>query len=174
MTMVEIEEGLPLERIRDFSLEELLGMAIKAEIGAREFYRSLAERVEIEELKKKIQWLAGEEGKHEALLRRIYENMFPGKEVVFPKEHIGPELKPVAEELKEAQDLIELIRWAMKAEEIAAHFYEELEKIVETEERKRLMRYLSDMEKGHYYTLRAEYELLLDWEMYGQMMHVGP
>ncbi|ASJ11136.1 rubrerythrin [Thermococcus sp. P6] len=172
--MVEIEEGLPLERIRDFSLEELLGMAIKAEIGAREFYRSLAERVEIEELKKKIQWLAGEEGKHEALLRRIYENMFPGKEVVFPKEHIGPELKPVAEELKEAQDLIELIRWAMKAEEIAAHFYEELEKIVETEERKRLMRYLSDMEKGHYYTLRAEYELLLDWEMYGQMMHVGP
>ncbi len=62
----------------------------------------------------------------------------------------------------------------MKAEEIAAHFYEELEKIVDTEEKKRLMRYLSDMEKGHYYTLRAEYELLLDWEMYGQMMHVGP
>jgi len=30
------------------------------------------------------------------------------------------------------------------------------------------------MEKGHYYTLRAEYELLLNWEMYSQMMHVGP
>ncbi|NJE10507.1 ferritin family protein [Thermococcus sp. MAR1] len=174
MVPPELDEGLPLERIKDFSLEELLGMAIKAEIGARKFYQSLAERIEIETLKEKIEWLAGEEGKHEALLRKMYGAMFPGKEVVFPKEHIGPELKPVARELHGAQDIIDLIRWAMRAEEIAAHFYEEVEKIVETEDRKRLMRYLSDMEKGHYYTLRAEYELLLDWEMYSQMMHVGP
>ncbi|WP_258084167.1 ferritin family protein [Thermococcus thermotolerans] len=170
----ELDEGLPLEKVKDFSLEELLGMAIKAEMGARRFYESLAERIEIGSLKEKIEWLASEEGKHEALLRKMYESMFPGKEILFPKEHIGPELKPVARELNSAQDIIELIRWAMRAEEIAAHFYEEIEKIVETDDRKRLMRYLSDMEKGHYYTLRAEYELLLDWEMYSQMMHVGP
>ena len=170
----ELDEGLPLEKIKEFSLEELLGMAIKAEIGAKKFYESLAERIDVETLKEKIEWLAGEESKHEALLRRMYESMFPGKEVVFPKEHIGPELKPVARELQGVQDLIELIHWAMRAEEIAAQFYEELEKLVEGDEKKRLMRYLSDMEKGHYYTLRAEYELLLDWEMYSQMMHVGP
>ena len=170
----ELNEGLPLEKIKEFSLEELLGMAIKAEIGARRFYESLAERIDVKTLKEKIEWLAGEESKHEALLRRMYESMFPGKEVVFPKEHIGPELKPVARELQGVQDLIELIRWAMRAEEIAAQFYEELEKLVEGDEKKRLMRYLSNMEKGHYYTLRAEYELLLDWEMYSQMMHVGP
>ncbi|QDA31357.1 rubrerythrin [Thermococcus indicus] len=170
----ELEEGLPLEKVKEFSLEELLGMAIKAEIGARKFYESLAERIEIPALKEKITWLAGEEGKHEALLRKMYGSMFPGKEVLYPEEHIGPELQPVARELHSAQDIIELIRWAMRAEEIAAQFYEEIEKIVETEDRKRLMRYLSDMEKGHYYTLRAEYELLLDWEMYSQMMHVGP
>ncbi len=35
-------------------------MAIKAEIGARESYESLAERVEIGELKEKIRWLAGD------------------------------------------------------------------------------------------------------------------
>ena len=169
----ELEEGLPLERVKEFSLEELLGMAIKAEIGARKFYESLAERVEIEALEEKIEWLAGEEAKHEALLRKMYETMFPGKEIVYPKEHIGPELKPVARELSGVQDIIDLIRWAMKAEEIAARFYEELEEMVDSEDRKRLMRYLSDMEKGHYYTLRAEYELLLDWEMYSQMMHVG-
>ncbi|WP_048147816.1 ferritin family protein [Palaeococcus ferrophilus] len=174
MVPEEVVEGLPLEKIKDFSLEELLGMAIKAEIGAREFYESLAERIEVETLKDKIEWLAKEEGKHEALLRRVYASMFPGKEIVFPKEHIGPELKPVAKELHGAQDLIDLIRWAMKAEEIAAAFYEEIESMVETEDRKRLMRYLSDMERGHYYTLKAEYELLLDWEMYSQMMHMGP
>ncbi|NJE04743.1 rubrerythrin [Thermococcus sp. M36] len=174
MVPPELDEGLPLERIKDFSLEELLGMAIKAEIGARRFYKSLAEKIEVKSLRDKIEWLAREEGKHEALLRKMYKNMFPGKEVVFPEEHIGPELTPVARELRGVQDIIELIRWAMKAEEIAAHFYEGIEKMVGTDDRKRLMRYLSDMEKGHYYTLRAEYELLLDWEMYSQMMHVGP
>lgn len=56
----------------------------------------------------------------------------------------------------------------MKAEEIAAQFYAKLEEMVDTEEKKRLMRYLSDMEWGHYYNLKAEYELLLDWEMYGR------
>jgi len=39
-----------------------------------------------------------------------------------------------------------LVRWAMKAEEIAAKFYTELENMVEDERKKRLMRYLSDME----------------------------
>lgn len=174
MVPPELDEGLPLERIKDFSLDELLGMAIKAEIGSREFYESLAQRADIEELKRKISWLAGEEKKHEELLRKIYAKMFPGKEVVFPEEHIGPELKLVARELQGVQDIIDLIRWAMKAEEMAAKFYAELENMVEGEDKKRLMRYLSDMEWGHYYTLKAEYELLLDWEMYSQMMHVGP
>jgi len=174
MVPPELEEGLPLERVKEFSLEELLGMAVKAEIGARNFYESLAERIEIKELKSKITWLAGEEKKHEELLRRIYANTFPGKEIVFPKEHIGPELQPVARQLHGVEDIIELIRWAMKAEEMAAKFYAELEKMVDTEEKKRLMRYLSDMEWGHYYNLKAEYELLLDWAMYSQMMNVGP
>ncbi|MDV3103603.1 ferritin family protein [Thermococcus waiotapuensis] len=174
MVPPELEEGLPLERIKDFSLEELLGMAIKAEIGARKFYGSLAERINIQELRNKIEWLAGEEKKHEELLRKIYASMFPGKEIVFPKEHIGPELQPVARQLSSIGDVIDLVRWAMKAEEIAAKFYAELENMVDTAEKKRLMRYLSDMEWGHYYNLKAEYELLLDWEMYSQMMHVGP
>ncbi|NJE00187.1 rubrerythrin [Thermococcus sp. LS1] len=174
MVPPELDEGLPLEKIKDFSIEELLGMAIKAEIGAREFYTSLAERIDIQTLKEKIEWLAREEEKHETLLREIYTNMFPGQEVVFPEEHIGPELQPVVRELYKVEDIIDLIRWAMKAEEIAANFYAELENIVETEDKKRLMRYLSDIEKGHYYTLKAEYELLLDWAMYSQMMNVGP
>ncbi len=174
MVQPGLDEGVPLEKVREFSLEELLGMAIKAEIGARKFYESLAERVGIQTLREKIEWLAGEERKHEALLRKMYSVMFPGEEIIFPEEHIGPELKPVARELHDVRDVIELIRWAMKAEEIAAGFYGEMERIVITENRKRLMRYLSDVEKGHYYTLRAEYELLLDWEMYSEMMHVGP
>ncbi len=174
MVPPEVDEGLPLEKVKDFSLEELLGMAIKAEIGARKFYESLAERLDIQALKEKIEWLADEEGKHEALLRNLYKSMFPGKEVISPGEHIGPELQPVARELRDVGDIVDLIRWAMKAEEIAAKFYAELEEMVDTEEKKRLMRYLSDMEWGHYYNLKAEYELLLDWEMYSQMMHVGP
>ncbi|ADT83335.1 ferritin family protein [Thermococcus barophilus] len=174
MSLQEFEERYPFEKIKNFSLKELLEMAITSEIGAREFYESLASNIEIKPLKEKISWLAEEERKHEELLRRIHSEMFSGEEIKTPKEHIGPELKPVAKKLQDVKDIIDLIRWAMKAEEMAAQFYEELEKLVEGEEKKKLMRYLSDMEKSHYYALRAEYELLLDWSMYSQMMHIGP
>lgn len=172
--MKDVDRGLPLEDMKNFSLKELLGMAIKAEIGAANFYSSLAENMDIEALRDKIEFLAGEERKHEAFLRKLYAQMFPGEEVVFPKEHIGPELKPVAEKLKEIEDVIDLYRWAMEAEKIANEFYLKLEDMVEDDAKKRLMRSLADMESSHYFTLRADYELLLDWDMYSQMMHVGP
>lgn len=133
--MKDVDRGLPLEDMKNFSLKELLGMAIKAEIGAANFYSSLAENMDIEALRDKIEFLAGEERKHEAFLRKLYAQMFPGEEVVFPKEHIGPELKPVAEKLKEIEDVIDLYRWAMEAEKIANEFYLKLEDMVEDESR---------------------------------------
>ncbi|AEC52585.1 rubrerythrin-related protein [Pyrococcus sp. NA2] len=171
---MDIESALSLENMKEFSIEELLGMAIKAEIGAVEFYKSLAEKIEVRALKERIRALAEEEKKHELLLREMYRSMFGEKEIKFPREHIGPELKPVERELRDIKDVIELIRWAMTAEKMASEFYKKLGEIVDSEEKKRLTRYLSNMEKGHYYMLRAEYELLLDWSMYSQMMHVGP
>ncbi len=38
----EMNEGVPLERIKEFPLEKLLEMVIKAEIGAGRFYESFA------------------------------------------------------------------------------------------------------------------------------------
>ncbi|MCO6042110.1 ferritin family protein [Thermococcus alcaliphilus] len=172
--MVEIDMGIPLEKVNEFSLKELLGMAIKAEIGAREFYKSMAANVDIETLRKKLEFLAGEEEKHEEFLRKLYAQSFPGEEIVFPKEHVGPELKPVAEKIKNVQDMLELIRWAMEAERIAKEFYSKLEEMTDDNAKKGLLRYLASMENTHYFILKTEYELLLDWEMYSQMMHVGP
>ncbi|AIF69092.1 hypothetical protein PAP_03360 [Palaeococcus pacificus DY20341] len=172
--MVEVDRGLPLEKIEEFSLEELLGMAIKAEIGAAKFYESLAENIDIEVLKEKIRFLAKEEKKHEAFLRKMYRETFPDKEIIFPKEHIGPELQPVARKLEEIEDVIDLYRWAMEAEKIANEFYLKLEDRVDDEKTKRILRSLANMESAHYFTLKADYELLLDWEMYSQMMHIGP
>lgn len=40
-----------LKKVNEFSLKELLGMAIKAEIGAREVYESMAVNVDIETLR---------------------------------------------------------------------------------------------------------------------------
>lgn len=39
MTIQEVREGLPIEKMADFSLEELLGMAIKAEIELGNFIK---------------------------------------------------------------------------------------------------------------------------------------
>lgn len=55
----------------------------------------MAERIDVETLKEKMEWLASENSKHKVLLKRMYESRFPRKEVGFLKEHIGPELKPV-------------------------------------------------------------------------------
>ncbi|NJE26282.1 rubrerythrin [Thermococcus sp. MV5] len=172
--VVNMDMGIPLERVNEFSLRELLGMAIKAEIGAKEFYRSMAENVGVETLKKKLEFLAGEEEKHEEFLRKLYAQSFPGEDIVFPKEHVGPELKPVLEKVKDVHDILELIRWAMEAERIAKEFYSKLEDMTQDNAKKGLLRYLASMENTHYFILKTEYELLLDWEMYSQMMHVGP
>jgi len=42
---------LYFEKVNEFSLKALLGMAIKAEIGAKEVYESMAVNVDIETLR---------------------------------------------------------------------------------------------------------------------------
>lgn len=173
MVLFELEEGFFFEKMKDFFFEEFFGMVIKVEIGVRKFYESFVERIDIQEFKEKIEWFVGEEKKYEEFLRKIYVNMFFGKEVVFFKEYIGLEFQFVVRKFNGVQDIIDFICWVMKVEEIVVQFYVKFEEMVDIEEKKRFMCYFSDMEWGYYYNLKVEYEFFFDWEMYGQMMYVG-
>ncbi len=155
-------------------LEEILGIAIKAEIDAADTYRKLAESVDIFLLKDKFHFLENEEKNHRRLLEKLFENKFPGKELTIPdKSEVPlPEVK-----IEEGVPLSDVISQAMDAEKAAAEFYREMEQNLQEEKEKAMARYLSSMEESHYYLLKSEQEIAYNFELYDEvheMMHVGP
>ncbi|KAA0003088.1 MAG: Rubrerythrin [Thermoplasmata archaeon] len=155
-------------------LKEILEIAIKAEIDAADVYKKLAESVDIFLLKDKFHFLENEEKGHRRLLEKIFENKFPGKEIILPdKSQVPlPEVK-----IEEGTPLSSIISRAMEAERVAAEFYKEMEKEMGEEKEKVIARYLSSMEESHYYLLKSEREIAYNFELYDEvheMMHVGP
>ena len=64
----------------------------------------------------------------------------------------------------------------MEAEEEARTFYSDLIPMFEEETIRKTLKYLSEAERGHYYQLKGEYEMALNFETYDQyhpMMHIG-
>lgn len=155
-------------------LEEILEIAIKAEIDAARTYKKLAESVDTFLLKDKFHFLEKEEEGHRRLLEKIFESKFPGKEIVLPdKSQVPfPEVK-----IEEGTPLSSILSQAMEAEKAATEFYKEMEKEMEEEREKSMVSYLSSMEESHYYLLKSEREIAYNFELYDEvheMMHVGP
>jgi rubrerythrin len=71
----------------------------------------------------------------------------------------------------------------MKAEQLAAAFYSDQADHSRDETSRTVLRYLSNVERGHYQMLETEYDLLSRFPSYysadefhvgDEMMHVGP
>lgn len=155
------------------SLADLLGMAVKSEIESREIYEGLAEGIENFILKEKLKSLALEEKKHRDLLQRIFAEQFPEAELRLPSETQVPVPKLAPEA---GTPLSTVLNKAMEAEEEARVFYSDLIALFKEEKMRQTVRYLSEAERGHYYQLKGEYEMALNFETYAQyhpMMHVG-
>ena len=155
-------------------LDEIFGIAIKAEIDAAEVYGKLAESVDMFLLKDKFRFLEKEEKSHRTLLEKLFENKFPGKKVSVPDESQVP-LPQV--KIEEGAPLSGILDQAMNAERAAAEFYKEMEGNMYEENEKAIARYLSSMEESHYYLLKSEKEIAYNFELYDEvheMMHVGP
>lgn len=155
------------------SLPELLGVAIKSEIESHEIYRGIAEKVENFILKEKLKFLALEERKHQELLQNMYNEQFPDVELRLPSETVVP-VPDFAPE--EGTPLTTVLSKAMEAEEQARDYYSDLIPLCKEEKMKQTLKYLSETEQGHYYQLKGEYEMALNFETYAQyhpMMHMG-
>lgn len=155
------------------SLSELLGMAVKAEIESHEIYKRLAEGISNFILKEKLNFLALEEKKHQDILQKIFAEQFPDRELRLPSETLVPvpRLAP-----KEGTPLSTVLNRAMETEEEARVFYADLVPLFEEETIRKTLKYLSEAEHGHYYQLKGEYEMALNFEAYDQyhpMMHIG-
>ena len=64
-----------------YELADLLTAAVKSEIDSRKLYSDLAGKVRNAMLKDRFEFLAGEERKHEDLLRKMFGDLFPGKKI---------------------------------------------------------------------------------------------
>ncbi len=168
----------------NYSPLEIYGIAIKSEVDAYNFYDRLAKVLKrgketpsaVEFLIAKLAFLRKEEKKHRELLQSLYKKEFPKTKLILPKRSIAP--LPVIP-LSDKISLPYLLEKAMDAEIASERFYRKAQKNLQNERAKRILLYLSGMEKGHYYLLKAELELLNTFANYDSfkkfsLEHIGP
>lgn len=146
-------------------VKKLIGYAVRAEIDSNKVYLKLSSRVKNPLLKEKFQLLAFEEKKHKEVLENLFAALYKGDELRVP-ECVDERLLP-AVVVKPSSSLVDVLHQAMLAEKSAEDFYASLAKRVKSTTRK-ILEYLSKVEKSHYLMLRSEYALAQQFEDYGE------
>jgi len=146
-------------------VKTLIGYAVRAEIDSNKVYLKLSGRVKNPLLKEKFQLLAFEEKKHKEVLESLFAALYKGDELQVP-ECVDERLLP-AVEVKPSSSLVDVLHQAMQAEKAAQDFYASLAARVKSATRK-ILEYLSKVEKSHYLMLRSEYALAQQFDDYGE------
>lgn len=164
-------------KIRPF---EILAIAVRSEIEAVDIYSKLCQQVKNELLQKKLKFLIFEEKKHRQILERLFSQRFPARKLVIPEKTFLPRIKVTHGEKTSVPNLF---RAALRAEKMSEDFYKESAEKAEEKESKKILRYLSRVERSHYFMVRSEMDLIERFPDYydvekfhiGQdMIHVGP
>jgi len=146
-------------------VKTLIGYAVRAEIDSHKVYLRLASQVKNPLLKEKFRLLAFEEKKHKEVLENLFASLYKGDEMLVP-ECVDERLLP-AVTVRPSSTLVDILWQAMKAEKAAQDFYAALAARVKSATRK-ILEYLSKVEKSHYLMLRSEYALAQQFEDYGE------
>jgi rubrerythrin len=154
---------------------EVYGVAIRSEIDAARAYQHMAMLVESRDGKRKLKFLRDEEVKHRAMLEQMYRTEYPDVALKLPDKGLAPMLSAAIEKDAPITRLYEL---AMEAEQASEKFYADAAEKSESQSGKRLLSYLSGMERGHYYLLKAEYDLMAEFDRFSSykkfsMEHIG-
>lgn len=155
---------------------EIYGIAIKSEIEAARAYQQMADITNREDVRKKLKFLRDEERRHRQLLTHQYRREFPDVKLALPSEGLAPALSLAIERNTPLAKLFEL---AMEAERKSERFYAQAAETAESLSGRRLLNYLAGMERGHYFLLQSEYELLQQFESFASYKkfsaeHLGP
>lgn len=159
---------------------EILSVGIRSEIDAVSFYTRLQDRVKNVILLEKLKFLALEEDHHRKILERLFGERFSDKSVGAPEAALMP---PIAASVGGQASVLDLFMAALKAEKAAEAFYEEASGFTEEEGSRKMLAYLSRVERSHQAMIRSELELLEkfpdyynveDFHIGGDLFHVGP
>ncbi len=148
-----------------FSVKKLIGYAVRAERDSHNIYRRLSRRLKNPLLREKFEVLAFEEKKHGEILESLYGSLYGDERLEVP-ESVDARLLPGVT-IRPSSTLIDILAQAMEAEKSAQDFYASLAGRVKTTKRK-ILEYLSKVEKSHYLMLRSEYALAQAYDDYGE------
>ena len=168
-----------MEERHDLTTLEVLTIGIKAEMAAVALYTKMKGMAAAKDMKETMDYLIGQEERHEAFMRKAFTDQFPDVELKVPKNTIVP---MVDENLSEEAGMKELFEAAMEAEKKANIFYTDLASKTRDPNSRKLLEYIASMERSHLSILQAEYhqfELSTDQDLDDflrgeRLMHFGP
>lgn len=160
--------------------QEVLAVAVRSEIEAADFYANLLGKVKNVILQQKLKFLVLEEKKHRRILERLHGQRFPGVELKVPDKAVRP--RPSLR-VDETSSVLDLFRVALEAESFAEKYYRESRQVVEDPGSRKILEYLSRVERSHYFLIKSEIDLLSrfpdyykveDFHLGQDLFHVGP
>lgn len=159
---------------------KVLAIAIRSETDAVSFYGGILGRVKNALLQEKLKFLVLEETRHRLILERLFAERYPGRKLAVPGRGAGP--KPAAQ-VDETSSVLDLFKAALEAEKAAETYYRDARTRMDDAGSRRILAYLSRVERSHYFMIRSEIDLLSRFPDYydvedvhlGQdLFHVGP
>jgi len=168
-----------MENRGDLTTLEVLTIGIKAEMAAVALYTKMKEISSVKDMQDTMDYLIGQEQRHEAFLRKAFSDQFPDVDIKVPKNTIVPMSDRA---LGGDAGMKELFEMAMDAEKKANAFYTDLASKTRDPNSRKLLEYIASMERSHLSILQAEYhqfELSTDQDLDDflrgeRMMHFGP
>ncbi len=168
-----------MEERQDLTTLEVLTVGIKAEMAAVALYTKMKEMSAGNDLKETMDFLIGQEQRHEEIMREAFAKQFPDVDLKLPKNSIVP---TIGDDLDNEAGMKELFETAMEAEKKANEFYTNLASGTRDPNSRKLLEYLASMERSHLSILQAEYhqfELSTDQDLDDflrgeRLMHFGP
>lgn len=169
-----------IKDLKALSLEEIISLAINSEFEAKKTYTILKDKILNKLLRQKLELLIAEEEKHAQLLKRLFHQRFPHQQIKASEKSLwpSPQIK-----LEETGSVVDLFNLALKAEETFEKFYSQASRTVTTKEERQIFRYLSRVERTHFFMIQSEVDLLQRFPDYYQvedfhfgddLFHIGP
>ncbi len=159
-----------------YELKDVFITALKSEKESYRVYKNLANIVNNAFLKDKLEFLAKEEVKHYSFLAKAFDKLFSKSDIELPEK--SPIPLPEIKIDDELMEISEILSSAMEAEKAASRFYLSMAKLVRDHHLiSKTLKYLAQMEIGHYKLLEIERENIADFENFQDgwpLMHVGP
>jgi rubrerythrin len=159
---------------------EVLAVAIRAEIQAADFYAGILEKVKNILLQQKLKFLVIEEKKHRQILERLHAQRFPEVELKLPEKPAQP--GPMGAGSGGAS-ILDLFKMALEAEKLAEQYYKDAQRVVDDAGSRKMLEYLSRVERSHYFLIKSEIDLLgrfpdyydvEDFHLGEDLFHIGP